>query len=73
MDMLSIRHAFEDKVRKIGGKVLGAGCLMVPPYTMDFSFVLEGIEYSVLVLPKEKRLHTDNSSSDLSKEEDNAA
>jgi hypothetical protein len=51
---MDIRYAFEDKAREIGGKVLGAGCLMVPPFTMDFSFALEGREY--LVTLEEKKL-----------------
>jgi hypothetical protein len=55
MCQLTIRHAFEDKARELGGKVLGAGCLMVPPYTMDFNFVLEGIEYRVALVNAEER------------------
>ncbi|MDR2144448.1 MAG: hypothetical protein LBP29_08775 [Treponema sp.] len=54
MDQLCIRHAFEDKVRELGGKVLGAGCLMVPPFTMYFDFTLDGREY--LVTLKKKNL-----------------
>jgi hypothetical protein len=56
MNQLDIRHAFEDKARELGGKVLGSGCLMVSPFTMDFNFALEGKEYSVsLVNMEEKR------------------
>jgi hypothetical protein len=54
MDQLGIRHAFEDKARELGGEVLGAGCLMVPPFTMDFDFTLHGREY--LVTLKKKKL-----------------
>jgi hypothetical protein len=51
MDQLDRRHAFEDKAKEIGGKVLGSG--WVRPFTMDFNFVLDGREYSV-VLEKKK-------------------
>jgi hypothetical protein len=47
MDQLSIRHALEEKVREIGGKVTDAGCMMVPPFTMDFVFEMDGKRYSV--------------------------
>jgi hypothetical protein len=47
MDQLSIRHALEEKVREIGGKVKGGGCMMVPPFTMDFDFEIDGKHYSV--------------------------
>jgi hypothetical protein len=70
MDQLSIRHAFEDKARELGGKVLGAGFMTVPPFEMDFSFMLEGKKYSVsLVDMEEKRL----AKADGIKEETNVA
>jgi hypothetical protein len=47
MDQLSIRHALEEKAREIGGEVTDAGCMMVPPFTMDFVFELDGKRYSV--------------------------
>jgi hypothetical protein len=47
MDQLSIRHALEEKAREIGGKVTDAGCMMVPPFTMDFVFEMDGKRYSV--------------------------
>jgi hypothetical protein len=56
MDQLDIRHAFEDKARELGGKVLGAGCLMVPPFTMDFDFTLDGREYLVTLKNRKKNL-----------------
>jgi hypothetical protein len=55
MNQLSIRHALEDKARELGGEVLGGGCLMVPPFTMDFNFTLEGKEYSVTLVNKEEK------------------
>jgi hypothetical protein len=65
MGQLSIRHALEEKVREIGGDVKGAGCLMVPPYTMDFNFELDGRNYSVkLVDIEELKKARDNPPSD---------
>jgi hypothetical protein len=55
MDLLSIRHAFEDKVRELGGKVLGAGVSVVAPFTADFNFKLDGKEYWVTLKQREEK------------------
>jgi hypothetical protein len=56
MNQLEIRRALEEKVMDIGGKITGAGGLMVSPFTMDFSFCFEGNGYEVtLVNLEEKR------------------
>jgi hypothetical protein len=70
MDQLGIRHAFEDKAKELGGKILGGGCLMVSPFTMDFNFVLEGKEYWVTLVNAEERRRE---ITDDMKERENAA
>jgi hypothetical protein len=55
MNQLSIRDALEDKAKDLGGKIIGAGCLVVPPYTMDFSFELKGKKYSVTIVDVEEK------------------
>jgi hypothetical protein len=45
--MIEIRHAFEEKIKEIGGEITGAGGLMVYPYTMDVGFNLNGIRYAI--------------------------
>jgi hypothetical protein len=42
MNQFDIRHALEDKISEIGREIIGTGCLMVSPFTMDFSFMLGG-------------------------------
>jgi hypothetical protein len=47
LGQLGIRHALEDKIRELGGKIKGAGAMMVLPFTMDFNFEMEGRNFSV--------------------------
>jgi hypothetical protein len=54
MNQLEIRHALEEKVKTLGGKVTGAGFMTAPPFTMDFSFVLDGRDYSVKLVDSEE-------------------
>jgi hypothetical protein len=55
MNQLSIRNALEDKAKELGGKIIGAGSLVVPPYTMDFSFERKGKKYSVTIVDVEEQ------------------
>jgi hypothetical protein len=66
MDQLCIRHALEEKVREIGGKVTDAGCLMAPPFTMDFVFELDGKRYEITLIDlNEKQKARENPSSEM--------
>jgi hypothetical protein len=61
MNQFDIKHALEDKIREIGGEIIGAGCLMVAPFTMDFSFMLGGKKYAVTLVNREEYLKYLNS------------
>jgi hypothetical protein len=52
MKQFDIRRALEDKIREIGGEISGAGCSLDPPFTMDFSFMLNGKKYAVTLVEK---------------------
>ncbi|MDR1905172.1 MAG: hypothetical protein LBQ88_23185 [Treponema sp.] len=61
MDQLCIRRVLEEKVMEIGGKITGAGFMMIPPFTMDFGFELDGKRYEItLVDLEEKRKAREN-------------
>jgi hypothetical protein len=62
MDQLEIRHKLEEKVKEIGGKIKGAGCMMVPPFTMDFAFELDGRRYTVNLTDIEELKKRDSTS-----------
>ena len=53
--MIHIRHALEDKIKEIGGNIHGGGSMMIPPYTMDFDFELNGREYIVNLWDKKEK------------------
>jgi hypothetical protein len=58
MDQLCIRHALEEKVRALGGSIEGGGSMVVPPFTMDFSFELSGKHYEVTLVDREEKRNT---------------
>jgi hypothetical protein len=55
MDRICIRRAFEEKAMEIGGKLTGAGSMMEPPFTMDFSFELDGKSYEITLTDLEEK------------------